>query len=372
MGATGPSLTGSPGPIVNSYGPDDIRRLNHYFSTKSLAGMAIDCSEQAKEILECSVTDPLVRASVTSLVLLREDLETVGDDWLSVLSPTASYNHGLEQYNLALRGLSEHVGEFGSQGLRSLLLCCHIFISIEQVRKNYAAFAQHLVRGLNIMNQYKVRPGFTSVNKFMPAQHPELPLLDVFIIKFFAAPCPFAERAEGGSSVSTPTTHSPSSDTSSASSDIIPNVRGELTKIAMRVLNFLDKVSHVCSVKGALLLLVEKEDLLDALGNWLSRVDGFVTQVVECSSQTSHSNASSPALGATPAQDAGNGRSISACFLRFFHQILRVVLLWTLDHSPNLANDMVEENEKLQAIADDIGRRVTGYVTHSGVKFGQR
>lgn len=324
---------------------EHIERLNHYFSTKTLGNIKLDCSKEAKEILEGSLTDPLVRSAVASLVLLRQDLETVGDDWIAQLYPTTSYHHGLEQYNLALNGLTSNLSPPTTQGLRSLLLCCHIFISIEQVRKNYAAFGQHIIQGLGIMNQARARPGFVSSYKLAPSLHTNLPHLDVFIIKLFAAPCPFSDPEPDSSAHSTPSTCPLTPDTA-LGSNIAPDVRSELTKIAYSILAFLDKVSKVTNLRFALILQVEKAEQLDSLERWLSRLDSLENH------------------GTIAA------RPISTCFLRLFHQILKVILLWTLDHSPGLPGDIGPENEKLQSIADDIGERVVAYVTHNGVNVG--
>ena len=43
------------------------------------------------------------------------------------------------------------------------------------------------------MREYRARPDFVAANKLVLAHHDQLPFLDVFIIKLFAAPCRFAD-----------------------------------------------------------------------------------------------------------------------------------------------------------------------------------
>ncbi len=141
--------------------------------------MKLGCDEEARQVLQASLADPSIRHAALSLRALREDLETSGDDPASVLQQTPSYHYGLQQYNMALRSLASNLSSPDSNGLKSALLCCQIFISIEQVRKNYTAMGQHIIRGLRIMHEYRARPEFVAPNKLVPAHQDQLPLLDV-------------------------------------------------------------------------------------------------------------------------------------------------------------------------------------------------
>ncbi|KAJ5298373.1 NAD(P)-binding protein [Penicillium atrosanguineum] len=175
-------------PILTEITPQDIALLSRYFSTKTIFDVRLGCDEEARQVLQASLTDPPIRHAVSSLRALREDFETSGDGRASVAQQTPSYSYGLQQYCMALGGLASNLSSLGSNGLKSALLCCQIFISIEQVRENYAAMAQHIVRGLSIMYEYRARPHVVAASRLVPAHHGQLPLLDVFIIKLFAAP----------------------------------------------------------------------------------------------------------------------------------------------------------------------------------------
>lgn len=101
-------------------------------------------------------------------------------------------DYGLQQYCIALGGLASRLSSPSPKGLKSTLLFCQIFISIEQVLWNFAAMIRHMIQGLGNMRQYWARPAFAG-HTLVPANDTQLPYLDVFIVKMFVAPCKFAE-----------------------------------------------------------------------------------------------------------------------------------------------------------------------------------
>ncbi|KAJ5826330.1 hypothetical protein N7474_003468 [Penicillium riverlandense] len=313
----------------------------------------LGCHEEARQVLQASLTDPLVRHSLLSLRALREDLETSGDGPVSVAQQIPSYQYGLQQYSMALEGLASNLSSLGSNGLKSALLCCQMFISIEQVRKNYAAMAQHIIHGLKIMHEYRARPGFVAANKLLPAHHDQLPFVDVFIIKLFAAPCKFADppaTAEGSGTASSVSLISPNQQPVESCDlrTIAPDMRTELTRIAASTLEFLSKVSQVESVGIALRLLSEKAALLDSLESWLIDLDLVQMEI------------------GPPGPEP-----ISVSFLRLFHLILKIVLCGALDSSPDLYARLTTENDRLQGLANNLGERLRAYRTCSGTGSGR-
>jgi hypothetical protein len=313
----------------------------------------LGCDEEARQVLQASLTDPPIRHAVSSLRALREDLETSGDVPASVAQQTPSYNYGLQQYCMALGGLASNLSSPGSNGLKSALLCCQIFISIEQMRGNYAAMAQHIIQGLRIMHEYRARPNFVAANKLMPAHHDQLPFLDVFVIKLFAAPCKFADPPAtadiSGTTVSVCLISPHQQPVESRNlRTIAPDMRTELARIAASTLEFLGKVSHVESAGNALRLLSEKASLLDSLESWLIDLELVHTEIRPLG----------PEL-------------ISVSFLRFFHQILKIVLLGALDSSPDLYAELRTENDRLQGVASNVDERVKAYRTCSGTRSGR-
>ena len=244
---------------------------------------------------------------------------------------------------MALTGLASNLSSPGSKALKSALLCCQIFISIEQVRGNYAAMAQHIIQGLMILHEYRARPTFVAANKFVLAHHDQLPFLDVFIIKLFAAPCKFVDRPattsmSGGTlSVCLTSPHQQPAESRQLRT-IAPDMRTELTRIATSTLEFLDQVSHVESAGKALRLLSDKESLLDSLESWLIDLE------------TAHAEVRSP-----------RPELLSVSFMRLFHQILKIVLLGALDSSPDLNARLRTENDQLRGVASNVGEGVMAY-----------
>ncbi|KAI1868805.1 hypothetical protein JX265_006784 [Neoarthrinium moseri] len=330
-------------PTFNEITPRDIDLLSRYFSTKTIFDVKLDCYDEARQVLQASLTDPPIRHAVMSLRALREDFETSGAGPGPNAQRSATFNYGLQQYCMALGGIASNLSSLGSNGLKTTLLCCQIFISIEQVRGNFAVMAQHVVRGLRIMREYRARPYYVAAQKLVPAHRDHLPLLDVFIIKMFAAPCKFTEppatvdlsRITSSGGLASPY---PQPVESRHLRKINPNLRAELTRIAASTLEFLGKVSCIKSIGNALRLLSEKAALLDSLESWLIGLENF------------QSGLKFPGL-----------ETVSVSFMRLFHLILRIVLLGALDSSPDLDTKLQTENDRLQGLANNVGERLKAY-----------
>jgi hypothetical protein len=339
-------------PTSSEIAPQDVALLNHYFSTKTMFDVKLDCDEEAKEVLQASLTDPPIRHAVLSLKALRGDLEKSRGILASIVPETPSQDYGLQQYCMALRGLASNLSSPGTNELRSALLCCQVFISIEQVRSDFAAMGRHVVQGLRIVHNYRARPYFVAANSLMPARHKQLPLLDVFIIKLFAAPCYYAEppaKIDMNGTTESLCIVSPHQGPveSQETRSIAPNMRTELTRISALTLEFLSNVSNIESAGNALRLLAEREHLLDSLKKWFKDFE-MVQNVLS-------------APGPEP---------IQASFMRFFHQILNIILLGTLASSPDLDIKLQIENDRLQNIASNVGERVKAYTRCNGTGNG--
>lgn len=333
--------------------PQDIDLINRCFSIKTIFDVELGCHEEARQVLQASLTDLPIRHALSSLRALREHLETPGDIAASVAHQTSTQDYGLQQYCMALRGLACNLASPGVNELKSALLCCQIFISIEQVRANYATMAQHIVQGLRIMHEYRARPNFGVGDEFVPGSREQLPLLDVFVIKLFAGPCKFAE---------TPATFDSSEITASICPlspgqppleshqprTIAPEMRTELTRFAASTLAFLEKVSHVDSAENALRLLSEKMSLLGSLETWLVDLEIIHMEV------------------GPPGHEP-----LSVSFMRLFYHVLKIILLGTLDSSPDLDAKLRAEKEQLQAISSNVDKRAKAYWKRSGTGGGR-
>jgi hypothetical protein len=324
----------------NTINSQDIELLNRLFHTKTSYDVRLDCDEDAKQLLQASQTDPLIRHALLSLRALREDFNISRVHQVVTAPQAQSHEDGVQHYCMALRGLASHLSVTGSNSLKSALLCCQMFISIEQVKENYTAMIQHLIQGLRIMHEYRARPRITATEGFAPAHHDRLPLLDVFVIKLFIAPCKFANeqirKETSGNKASACTTPAKSSRSGNLR-PLAPDIKAKLTKIATSTLTFLENVAQVKTPVDAVTLLLEKTSLLDKLDIWL--VD----------------------LGVIQAElDSSGHEHLSVTFKRLFHQILKVVILGTLECSLDLEGRLWVETGRLLDMAS--------YVT-DGVKM---
>lgn len=295
----------------------------------------------ASQILQASLTDPAIRFAVSSLRSLREDLET--SEYFAVSAakklPSYGHDHGLQQYCEVLGDLAAKLSSPDSTQTESALFCCQLFISIEQARGSYVAMARHMIHGLSIMHEFRTRCTFAAVNQSMP-EHDQTPQLDVFIIKLFAAPCMFADH-----SASTATTVAvcpmslpqQSFETRNLSA-IAPDTRAALTKIASKALQFLARASNPESADPSPEAALQVASLLDALQSWL--IDLELTQ---------------------PGTRRNQPKPLSKSFMRFFHQILRTILLSMLNSSGYTVVELGTEIDCLYELARHIEEGLKSY-----------
>ncbi|KAF4944515.1 hypothetical protein FGADI_12633 [Fusarium gaditjirri] len=313
--------------------------LNRYFSTKTIFDVELSCNEEAAEVLQASLTNDSIRHALLSLRALRGNLESTKEGGGSDTDEQQrlSYNFGLQQYSKALTSLASKLAYPSPESLKSALLCCQVLISVEQVRSNFSAMGLHIVRGLNILREYRARP-YLAPNCLMPANHTALPSLDVFIIKLFAAPCKFTEQQ---TSESWGTTTPP---TETNDRRLAPNMRAELTKVATSTMALLEAVTTMQSDEQAQLLVSERRNLLHGLDSWLSALEALKKET----------------------QPEGP-ESISDTFLRILYLILKIILLGTLETSPDLDVKLREESKQLQDLANIVNERLKDYDMHRGI-----
>jgi hypothetical protein len=174
--------------------------------------------------------------------------------------------------------------------------------------------AQHITQGLKITDEYRVKPALVPAGILVPACREQLPLLDIFITKLFAAPCKFAEpqvtaNGRGGTSVAMCSTLSYQRSIEHCTlRTITPDMRKGLSAIATSTPEFLDKVSHVESRGSALQLLSEKASILGSLESWFL----------------------DPELIHPDARNL-NSEPYSVSFMRFFNHIPKVILVEALN-----------------------------------------
>jgi hypothetical protein len=313
--------------------------LNRYFSTKTIFDVELSCNEEAEQVLQASLTNDSIRHALLSLRALRGNLELKkeGNGSQTDEQQRLSYNFGLQQYSKALISLASKLAYPSLDSLKSALLCCQVLISVEQVRGNFSAMGLHVIRGLDILREYGARPYLTT-NGLTPARHTGLPALDVFIIKLFAAPCKFTEQQfPEASSIMTPPIET-------NDRKLAPNMRAELTKVATLTIAVLGKTTKIQSEQQARSLLSERRGLLDGLDSWLGAFESLQKET-----------------------QLGEPESISDNFLRILYIILRIILLGTLESSPDLDAKLKEENKQLQGLANLVNERLKDYDMRRGI-----
>lgn len=181
-----------------------------------------------------------------------------------------------------------------------------------------------------IMHESRARPALDDRKELIPACRDQLPLLDVFIVKLIAAPCNFADAPKTGAPA---TTVEPSSHRT-----IAPDTRRDLTRISESLIKFLDEASQVQTTECALQLEPKRSALLHSLEAWRTNLE-----------------TSQPEMGVSELEP------ISASFQRLLYHIMQIVLLGTLDSSPESRLQLLTENDKMQSLANVVGQRVRDY-----------
>lgn len=330
--------------------PADVELLNRCFSTKTLHDVKLECNEEARQILEASLTDPSIQQALSSLRTLRNDLESSGDGPRAAAKPSASHHYGLLQYSMALGGLASRLSSPSPSALRAALLCCQVFVSIEQLRKQYASMASHTVRGLDIMHEYRARPYLDDAGKLMPARYAGLPALDIFVIKLSLSPCKFTEpplpSLNDAMDVSgCPLTPGEQSVSSTDHPLIAPDFHAALRKIASSAIKFLNKISGLDFSEAVPQLLDEKRALLDSLKFWLIDL------------QQIH-----------PGTEPSDLEPFKVSFSRFHHTTLSIILLGALTTSKEQAIELRIQQRRSQDMASAIDERVRAYTTCEGAQ----
>ncbi|KAF4551780.1 Aspercryptin biosynthesis cluster-specific transcription regulator atnN-like protein [Elsinoe fawcettii] len=322
---------------------DEIDRLSRYLSIKTVFDARSDCHEEAERILEASLTDATVRHAVSALKALRTNLEASGINPATGVKQTPEYDFGLQEYGLALEGVVSRLLDLSIDDLISALLCCHIFISIEQVQMSYSSMVQHMIRGLRIMHDYHARPSITEDSVFIPACD-RLPHLDVFIIKLFAAPSKFEEpktttrndqalsHAYEGASEETPVP-------TYGRRKIVPDRRAGLVKIATSTLDFLSRLTRIEDAGNVPNLLLERKVLLASLASWLAGLE---------SNQSIHEQ---------------GGEPVHTTFTLILHSTLKIVMLGALNTSSTIEAELQAENERMQRLGDNATELLKDYKT---------
>jgi hypothetical protein len=121
-------------------------------------------------------------------------------------------------------------------------------------------------------------------------------------------------------------------------------MRAELTKVATSTTALLERVTKTHSEEDTHLLLSKRRSLLDGLDSWLGALETLQKETLP-----------------------GEPESISDNFLRILYLILKIILLGTLETSPDLDARLREDSKQLQELANLVNERLKDYDMRRGI-----
>lgn len=189
-------------PPVTFLSSEYINYLARRFTIKPVPAMdanddrGISYEAEARATL-CAISDPAVHHALTSLNALRGAFDEQCGHHLPppklLCHPnTPGIQYGIHEYVLAIRSLSTKIldSNYNASSVKSTLLCCQMFVSIELALDDFSSAAQHFIRGIRIMHEYRTRQYLSKDGIIIAAQFVNMPAVDVFTIKLFLTPCP--------------------------------------------------------------------------------------------------------------------------------------------------------------------------------------
>ena len=102
--------------------------------------------------------DPAVRYALTSLAAFHEkmDLPSIADlaDPEAKKKEIAIHNFSLKQYNNSILALNRQMDAQGYNAVKSVMVCCMLYICIETLRGDPGAMISHIQNGLKVYNEW--------------------------------------------------------------------------------------------------------------------------------------------------------------------------------------------------------------------------
>jgi hypothetical protein len=278
---------------------NSVNNFAQYFSTRPIH----DLRGEAKEALLASNFDQAVCFAVTSLRHLRQEREG------KIFMPHSPL-YSLEQYIKAIAALATRMADADTGAVKSALLCCELFISIEVVQKNYFSAAQHFLYGLRIMKEYATRPSIDQSGNLSPTKNFDMPQIDVFILKLFAPhPEPLTEDAKRELDLE-----------SYSFIMLIRSARAQLEQVAELIFDLVQRITTLSTSNEGFNLLEEKKWILTLLQDWYADIQMRITGMGTEKQATT---------------------SVDACYLFLFYSTLQVSASMLL--SPSSVDAGVEE-----------------------------
>ena len=102
--------------------------------------------------------EPAIRYALTSLAAFHErtDLPCIADltDPEAKKREIATHNFSLKQYNNSILALNRQMDAQGYKAVKSVLICCMLYICIETLRGDPQAMISHIQNGLKVYNEW--------------------------------------------------------------------------------------------------------------------------------------------------------------------------------------------------------------------------
>jgi hypothetical protein len=264
-----------------SISPEAVLQLSSQFATKPislLSPLGINYDVEARATLN-AIAEPAVRHALASLGTLRNLYNEYGGIRLNEEQLIADFRFGLQEYTNALVRLASKLSTETAASIKVALLCCQIFISIETVLSNFFSAAQHFIRGIRIMYQYRTRPYISGTGRVSAPRFSDMPYLDIFFIKLLMSPCPIQRYMKKDSDSVSQVPSVNHSDISPLQTDDEINgpsnfkanfflVRDQICDIARSTIGLLGKISQLGPTSPIYEVVDEKQVLLEQLERW--------------------------------------------------------------------------------------------------------
>ena len=321
---------------------NEVSFLAKHFTIVPKPTSDVDYNTEAVNTLRLSVNEPALCHAVAALDFLRIHYTQVGDPTRNRgIVPRQLFLHGLEEYTNAIRTLSSKLLLNDPATIKSALLCCQMFMSIELALNDVYAAAQHFLYGCQIIHDYGTRPFLESKRGILISRFAEMPDICHFAIKLFHS-CPDDLFSLDTDSCLMPIPEQdipdPMMGTFTSSADInqdLLQARKQLAHVSQKIMRFLQTVSAISSISdnsASEKLVDDRLQLLNQLNSWS---DFFVPFRYMFKTRTQF-----------PKQ---LGKAVAFTFL--FYQCLKLIITMALQSPKETMQDWEDQRQNIVSTA---------------------
>lgn len=270
-----------------SWPPIDVQSFSQYYTPRLVSYQDSPFSAEASATIHASVSEACVHHAVDSLCCFYKSFQQqcgnssviqFGGHIQKLQNPSSFF--GLRQYHTALKILAHKLSNKNNSYLQPTLLCCQIFICIEIFQQNFGAAIQHFIRGLRIMQEYRLRPVLDEKLGLMGAKYKNVPLVDTFLLKFLTVPT-FSDNREYQAKVKMlmpqPSyVHGADAIDCEDLDTIMREAYPQMFKGARDALIILDAIVNITSRNDVLAILEKRASFLFFLQDWHSNVEALI------------------------------------------------------------------------------------------------